>query len=78
MQKKLTKSKNKVFLGVCGGIADYLGVDPTMIRLIAVVLIACTGFFPLTIIYLVAAVIMPDYQEASSHNDPVDGEFKEK
>lgn len=83
MQKKLTKSKDKVFLGVCGGIADYLGVDPTMIRLIAVVLIAvvliaCTGFFPLTIIYLVAAVIMPDYQEASSHNDPVDGEFKEK
>ena len=49
MQKKLTKSKDKVFLGVCGGIADYLGVDPTMIRLIAVVLIACTGFFPLII-----------------------------
>ncbi|WP_288636188.1 PspC domain-containing protein [uncultured Limosilactobacillus sp.] len=78
MQKKLTKSKNKVFLGVCGGIADYLGVDPTIIRLIAVVLIACTGFFPLTIIYLVAAVIMPDYQEASKHDDAVDGEFKEK
>ena len=26
MQKKLTKSKNKVFLGVCGGIADYLSL----------------------------------------------------
>ena len=78
MQKKLTKSKDKVFLGVCGGIADYLGVDPTMIRLITVVLIACTGFFPLTIIYLVAAVIMPDYQEPSKHDDAVDGEFKEK
>ncbi|EEW54164.1 PspC domain-containing protein [Limosilactobacillus antri] len=78
MQKKLTKSKNKVFLGVCGGIADYLGVDQTMIRLIAVVLIACTGFFPLTIIYLVAAVIMPDYQEPAKKADTVDGEFKEK
>lgn len=78
MQKKLTKSKDKVFLGVCGGIADYLGVDPTMIRLIVVVLIACTGFFPLTIIYLVAAVIMPDYQEPSKHDDAVDGKFKEK
>lgn len=78
MQKKLTKSKDKVFLGVCGGIADYLGVDPTMIRLIAVVLITCTGFFPLTIIYLVAAVIMPDYQEPSKYDDAVDGEFKEK
>ena len=40
MKKKLTKSKNKVFLGDCGGIADYLGVDPTIIRLIAVGLIA--------------------------------------
>ena len=49
-----------------------------MIRLIAVVLIACTGFFPLTIIYLVAAVIMPDYQEPSKYDDAVDGEFKEK
>ncbi|WP_301875898.1 PspC domain-containing protein [Limosilactobacillus oris] len=78
MQKKLTKSKNKVFLGVCGGIADYLSIDPTMIRLITVVLIACTGFFPLTIIYLVAAVIMPDYQEPSKYDDAVDGEFKEK
>lgn len=78
MQKKLTKSKDRVFLGVCGGIADYLGVDPTMVRLIAVVLIACTGFFPLTIIYLIAAAIMPDYQKPRNHDEAVDGEFKEK
>lgn len=78
MQKKLTKSQDKVFLGVCGGIANYLGADPTIIRLIAVVLIACTGFFPLTIIYLVAAMIMPDYQAPSEKGSTVDGEFKEK
>lgn len=80
MHKKLTKSKNKVFLGVCGGIADYLGVDPTMIRLITVVLLAFTGFFPITIIYLVAAVIMPDYGDKGGHqgHDTVEGEFTEK
>ena len=78
MQKKIKKTKKKEKNKICGGIADYLSVDPTMIRLIAVVLIACTGFFPLTIIYLVAAVIMPDYQEPSKHDDAVDGEFKEK
>lgn len=78
MKKKLTKSKNKVFLGVCGGIANYLNVDATVIRLIAIVLIACTGFFPLTIIYLVAAAIMPDYQGPIHRDDTVEGEFKEK
>ncbi|MGM9891620.1 PspC domain-containing protein [Limosilactobacillus sp.] len=80
MAKKLTKSKNKVFLGVCGGIADYLGVDPTMIRLITVVLLAFTGFFPITIIYLVAAAIMPDYNHREGHHDhdPLEGEFTEK
>jgi phage shock protein C len=78
MHKKLTKSKNKVFLGVCGGIADYLGMDATVIRLIAIVLIACTGFFPLTIIYLVAAAIMPDYHGPAQRDNTVEGEFKEK
>lgn len=78
MQKKLTKSKNKVFLGVCGGIANYLGVDATVIRLITVVLLACTGFFPITIIYLVAAAIMPDYQGPQKPKDPLEGEFTEK
>lgn len=78
MQKKLTKSSHKVFLGVCGGIANYLGADPTMIRLITVVLLAFTGFFPLTIIYLIAAVIMPDAGKVDKHQDTVEGEFKEK
>lgn len=78
MQKKLTKSKNKVFLGVCGGIADYLKVDPTVVRLVTVILLACTGFFPITIIYLVAAAIMPDYRGPQNHKHPLEGEFTEK
>ena len=42
MEKKLTKSKNKVFLGVCGGLADYFHIDPTIVRLIALVLLVMT------------------------------------
>ena len=42
MKKKLTKSKNKVFLGVCGGLANYLHVDPTVVRLIVLVLLVMT------------------------------------
>lgn len=80
MQKRrLTKSNNKVFLGVCGGLADYFGIDPTIVRLIALVLLVLTGFFPVGLIYIVAALIMPDYNSGNGkHGHVVEGEFKEK
>lgn len=59
--KKLYKSsKNKFICGVCGGIGEYFNVDPTIIRIL-LVLLGCTttGFF----IYIIAAIIMPyDYE----------------
>ena len=76
MEKKLTKSKNKVFLGVCGGLADYFHIDPTIVRLIALVLLVMTGFFPLGLIYLVAGLIMPDAKSKGGKH-VVEGEFKE-
>ena len=56
--RRLTLSvTNKKIAGVCGGIAEYFGVDPTLVRLAAVVLalLGGSGLF----IYLVAWVIMP-------------------
>ena len=42
--KRLYKSrKNKVIEGVCGGIAEYMGVDPVLIRLISALLLVFTG-----------------------------------
>jgi len=56
--KRLHKSrKNKVIAGVCGGIAEYLDVDPVLIRLIAV-LFFFTGGATL-IAYIVGMIIMP-------------------
>jgi len=43
--------------GVCGGIAEYFGIDPTLIRVITVVLALCFGGGLLA--YLLAWVIMP-------------------
>ena len=58
MDKRLVKSrKNRVICGVCGGIGEYFNVDPTIIRLLAV-LLGCTT--TRIIVYLVAAVIMPE------------------
>lgn len=60
-QKKLYRSnKNKMICGVCGGIADYINIDPTVIRLLWVVF----GIFGVGIlVYFIAAIIMPVEQQ---------------
>lgn len=56
--KKLYRSReNKMICGVCGGIAEFFGIDPTLIRL-AFALFGFTGTGILA--YFVAAVIIPD------------------
>ena len=58
MEKKLYKSsKNKMIDGVCAGVAEYFGIDPTVVRLGAVVLTCAGGSGILA--YLVAACIIP-------------------
>ena len=58
MEKKLYKSKtNKKLCGVCGGLAEYLDVDPTLVRLILVLSILFAGCGLLA--YLIAALIIP-------------------
>ena len=44
--------------GVCGGIAEYFSIDPTLIRILAVV-VALVGFGLPIILYIVGAVIIP-------------------
>lgn len=57
--KRLYKSKtNRVFFGVCGGLGEYFNIDPTIFRLIMVLLICGAGSGVLA--YLVAAIIMPE------------------
>lgn len=63
MSKRLYKSnENKMLDGVCGGIAEYFDIDPTLIRLIWVVLCAMGGGGFLA--YLIAALIIPRRPEA--------------
>ena len=62
--KKLCKSNtNKKICGVCGGIAEYLNADPTLIRLAFVLIAAIAGSGVLA--YILAALIMPEAQEAT-------------
>ena len=59
MNKRLYKSKiNKMLCGVCGGIAEYFDIDPTLIRLGWAVF--CTLGGSGIIAYIIAAIIIPD------------------
>lgn len=56
--RRLFKSNsNRVLCGVCGGIGEYFNIDPTIIRLIWV-LLGCTGTG--IVAYIIAAIIMPE------------------
>ena len=58
-KKRLYKSKkDKKLCGVCGGLADYFGIDSTLVRLLWVFLVLCVGTGILA--YFVAALIMPE------------------
>ena len=57
--KKLYRSStNKMISGVCGGVADYINVDPTIVRLVWALLgISSAGIG--VVLYIIAAIIMP-------------------
>lgn len=58
--KRLYRSReDRILAGICGGLGDYFGYDPVLIRILAVVLLVLTGLFPLGVIYLVAIFIIP-------------------
>lgn len=62
MKKRLYKIENgKKLCGVCGGIAEYFDIDPTIVRLLWIILIFCVGTGILA--YFIAAIIMPNKSE---------------
>ncbi len=57
--KRLYKSRtNRVICGVCGGIGEYLNIDPTLIRLIFLLLVFGAGSGILA--YIIAALVIPE------------------
>ena len=64
--KRLTLSQtNKKLSGLCGGIAEYAGIDATVVRLIVLVGTLMTGILPGLFIYAAASVIVPKAGEAN-------------
>lgn len=69
--KKLYLSEDKKLAGVCGGIAEYFDVDPSLVRLAWIVMTILTGIAPGVVAYIVAAVIMPKAAEEKVDNSSV-------
>lgn len=71
--KRLIRSRdNRMLFGVCAGVANYLNVDPVIVRLLAVLLTLWNGVGLL--IYLVLALIMPQEAEIAPKANAFDDE----
>lgn len=65
-KKRLEKSNNRILAGVLGGVADYFGWEPTITRLVYVVVSVLSTAIPGIFIYIVAAIVMPEPTVTSS------------
>jgi len=64
VMKRFYRSKrDRKLAGVCGGLGEYFGVDPNLVRLLAVLIALSTGVIPVLITYLVAWWILPEEDE---------------
>ena len=56
---KLKRSSDRMIAGVCGGLAEWLGWDPTVVRILYVVVSCVSVAFPGILAYIVLWLIMP-------------------
>jgi len=64
--KKLYRSKNnKLLAGLCGGLGEYLRIDPILIRFFTIIALIFTGFFPVFIAYIIGWWIVPIKSKSS-------------
>lgn len=60
VQKRLTRSRSdRMVAGVCGGLAEYLGIDVTLVRILVVVA-TVLGFGSLVLAYIIGWILIPE------------------
>jgi len=58
--KKLYRSENRIVGGVCAGIAEYFNIDPTLVRVLYLIISLFSAAFPGLIIYLIMLLVIPN------------------
>ena len=62
--KKLYRSrKNRMLGGVCGGLGEFFGIDPTIVRLLFIFAVLVSWVAPAVIIYIVMMFVVPEEPE---------------
>lgn len=65
--RRLTRSnRNKMIAGVCGGIAEYLDMDPTLVRVLYVLVSILSAAFPGVIAYIILMFVMPPPEQVTA------------
>ena len=59
MKRLYLSSTDKKLAGLCGGIAEYMDVDSTIVRLLAIIFGLITAVFPFCLAYVIAWIIVP-------------------
>jgi len=59
MTRLYRSTTDKKMAGICGGIAEMMDIDPTIVRLVVIVLALATGIIPFFVGYLIAWWIVP-------------------
>ena len=58
MAKRFKKSADRKLFGVCGGVAEYFDIDPTIVRIVWILMVVFAGFGIL--LYIILALLMPN------------------
>jgi phage shock protein C len=65
--KRLYRSKKeRMVAGICGGLGEYFRIDPTIMRLIFIVLWFLTGFIPMLVIYVIMWLLIPQAPDTAA------------
>lgn len=65
--KKLQRSSNRILAGVCSGIAEYFDLDPTLIRVLYVLLSLFSACFPGLLVYIILLILMPNADQLDTN-----------
>lgn len=63
--RRLYRSKDRMIGGVLGGVAEYLGADPTLVRVLYALFGVLTGVMPAIIVYVIAMIVVPEQPAAA-------------
>jgi len=68
-EKRLFRSrKERKISGVCGGLAAYLQIDPTIVRVLWIILTIISSFFLGIVVYIVMAIVVPEGDYVDQHS----------